>query len=506
MSPAPGSLLWLLRHELKLQWRSNGSKLKGIVALCVVLAAFHLFALFLALAFSNIPAIPRQYVLVGVTGAALVTFLLMLSMGLVAAMQAIYQRGDMTLLLTAPIEPRSIMLVRMGALTLNLCTGSCMLILPFANMFAIFVTPTWLFAYVAVPALALVASSTCLIGALTLFRLLGARRARLFAQILGAFIGIAAAMVGQLPNVMSNQAKAAAGHWFADFIAVLPAADSWLWLPARAFTGDAAMLLVVVIAACGLAALTTIGLADRFIASATAAGGEARPAHKRASKTQAFRTDTVSVMRRKELRLLGRDPWLLTQVGQQLVYLAPTLLLIWQKGDSTFGWLMFVFVAGMIGSALAWITVCGEDAPDLLGAAPIPQAAALRAKLEAALLPVVLALLIPAFFAWRIDSWLGLTVLVCGTASAASGAVLQLSCPSPGKRSDFQKRYKGRAVMGIIEMVLAATWGLVAFLMLRHTLWALLPLSLIVVPLGARLYSRIERHPPVLMPARAVTA
>src|SRR5262245_13953440 len=120
MSPAPGSLLWLLRHEIKLQWRSNGSKLKGIVALCVVLAAFHLFALFLALAFSNIPTIPRQYVLVGVTGACLVTFLLMLSMGLVAAMQAIYERGDMTLLLTAPIDPRSIMFVRMGALALNL--------------------------------------------------------------------------------------------------------------------------------------------------------------------------------------------------------------------------------------------------------------------------------------------------------------------------------------------------------------------------------------------------
>jgi ABC-2 type transport system permease protein len=506
MSPAPGSLLWLLRHELKLQWRSSGSKLKGIVALILVLAAFHLFALFLALAFTHMPAIPRQVVLVGVTGACLVTFLLMLSMGLVAAMQAIYERGDMTLLLTAPIDPRSIMFVRMGALALNLGLGSCALILPFANMFAIFVTPTWLFAYAAVPALALVASSASLISALGLFRLLGARRARVFAQILGAFVGIAAGIVGQLPNLMSSESKTAAGHWFTDVVAGLPASDSWLWLPARAFTGDVALLLVVVVAACALAALTVVGLADRFIASATAAGGEARSAHKRTGKTRAFRTGTVSVMRRKELRLLGRDPWLLTQVGQQLVYVAPTLLLIWQKSDSTFGWLMFVFVAGMLGSALAWLTISGEDAPDLLAAAPIPPSSALRAKLEAALLPIVLALLIPAFFAARIDSWLGVTVLVCGTASAASGALLQLSCSSPGKRSEFAKRYKGRIVMGFVEMTLAAMWGLVAFLMLRHTLWALLPLSLVVFPLGIRLYSRIERHPPVLMPARAVAA
>jgi hypothetical protein len=117
-----------------------------------------------------------------------------------------------------------------------------------------------------------------------------------------------------------------------------------------------------------------------------------------------------------------------------------------------------------------------------------------------------LALLIPAFFAWRIDSWLGVTVLVCGTASAASGALLQLSCPTPGKRREFAKRYKGRVVMGFVEMTLAAMWGLVAFLMLRHTLWALVPLSLVVFPLGIRLYSRIERHPPMLMPARAVAA
>jgi ABC-2 type transport system permease protein len=506
MSPAPGSLVWLLRHELKLQWRGGGSKIKGIVALVGVLAAFHLFALFLALAFSNMPAIPRQYVLVGVTGACLVTFLLMLSMGLVAAMQAIYQRGDMTLLLTAPIDPRSIMFVRMGALALNLGLGSCALMLPFANMFAIFVTPIWLFAYVAVPALALVASSASLMGALALFRLLGARRARIFAQIIGAIVGVTAALVGQLPNLMSKESKAMASHWFGDFVAALPASDSWLWLPARAFTGDIAMLLVVVIAACGLAALTTVGLADRFIASATAAGGEARTVHKRAGKTWAFRTDTVSVMRRKELRLLGRDPWLLTQVGQQLVYLAPTLLLIWQKSDSTFGWLMFVFVAGMLGSALAWLTISGEDAPDLLAAAPIAPASALRAKLEAALLPVVLALLVPAVLAWRIDSWLGITVLACGAASAASGVLLQLSCPAPGKRSEFQKRYKGRVVMGIIELALAATWGLVAFLMLHHTFWALLPLSLIVVPLGVRLHSRVERRAPALMQARTVAA
>src|SRR5580704_2075771 len=171
--------------------------------------------------------------------------------------------------------------------------------------------------------MALVASSASLLAALTLFRLLGARRARLYAQILGAIVGIAAVMVGQLPNLLSKDAQATAGHWFADLAARLPAADSIVWWPARAFIGEPLLLAAFVLLAFGLFTLTTIGLADRFIASAVAtAGVSSTPARKLNGRSRRFHTQTAAVMRRKELRLLGRDPWLLTQVGQQIIYLA----------------------------------------------------------------------------------------------------------------------------------------------------------------------------------------
>src|SRR5262249_55034725 len=156
----------------------------------------------------------------------------------------------------------------------------------------------------------------------------------------------------------------------------------------------------------------------------------------------------------KDLRLLARDPWLLTQIGQQMIYLAPMLVPMWKNSDVGFSWLMMVFVAGMLGSALAWLTISGEDAPDLLAAAPVPRAAVLRVKFEAAPLPVVLAVMIPVAVAAQSDGWLALTLMVCGTASAASGALLHVSCPSPGKRSEFAKRHRGRFGMGILEFAL----------------------------------------------------
>ena len=508
MSGAPGSLLWLLRHEMMLQWRANSrGKLSLIATFGLALLFFHLLGAALAAGFAQMPAIPARALLIGVTGASLALLLFMMSMGLVAAMQAIYQRGDMELLLTAPIEPRSIMFVRMIALTLNLCVGTCALILPFANMLALFVTAKWLLAYVAIPSLALVASSLSLIAALGLFRLLGARRARICAQILGVVVGIAAVMLGQLPNLLPKGAKTSAEHWFADFAARMPAPDSVAWLPARALTGEPLLLAAFVAVCIGLFAVTVYALADRFIASATAAGGVATtPAKKRTDRSLRFRTETMSAMRRKELRLLGRDPWLLTQVGQQIIYVVPSLFLIWQNSGATFGWIMLVFIAGMLASALAWITISGEDAPELLGAAPVPTTKVLRAKFEAALLPVLLALLVPVAFASRSDGWLGLTLLVCGTGSALCGALLQLAFPGHGKRSEFNKRGKGRWVVGLLEMAFAAIWASAAALMVAHSLWALLPPLLVVIPLAVRFYVRTERQAPAVLRASVAAA
>jgi ABC-2 type transport system permease protein len=260
------------------------------------------------------------------------------------------------------------------------------------------------------------------------------------------------------------------------------ASDSFLWVPARAFTGDP-LALATVAAFCGAVfALATVRLAEALIGSSIAAAStSASRAPARALRARAFRTATRAVLRRKEMRLIARDPWLITQIGQQMIFLAPLGLLLWQRGVSgaPAAWLLLVAVAGMLGSGLAWLAVSGEDAPDLLDAAPVSRCEVLRAKLEAVMLMVGAALLAPIAVASWADAWLGLTLALCCAGSAVTGALLEVLFPSPGKRSEFNKRAKGRVCVGMAQLALVCGWALSGFLMLLHSLWAPFPLLLL---------------------------
>ena len=46
---------------------------------------------------------------------------------------------------------------------------------------------------------------------------------------------------------------------------------------------------------------------------------------------------------------------------------------------------VFVMAAGQLAGGLAWLAVSGEDAPDLVATAPVPERTILRAKMEAVL-------------------------------------------------------------------------------------------------------------------------
>src|ERR1700722_14873730 len=101
--PAAGSALWLLRHELRLQWRTAGKKVNVAVMAAVVLVFLHLVAFPLAFVVRYLPPPATVLIYETVTGAALFAFLMMMSTALVAAVQAIFARGDIDLLLSSPV-------------------------------------------------------------------------------------------------------------------------------------------------------------------------------------------------------------------------------------------------------------------------------------------------------------------------------------------------------------------------------------------------------------------
>jgi hypothetical protein len=72
----------------------------------------------------------------------------------------------------------------------------------------------------------------------------------------------------------------------------------------------------------------------------------------------------------------------------QMLYLLPPAILLWRTFEAGGGALnllvpVLVMAAGQLAGGLAWLSISGEDAPDLVATAPIPQRYVLRAKIEA---------------------------------------------------------------------------------------------------------------------------
>src|SRR2546430_934998 len=133
--------------------------------------------------------------------------------------------------------------------------------------------------------------------------------------------------------------------------------------------------------------------------------------------------------RRREWMLLRRDPWLVWQRLMQLLYLLRRAVLVWRNFGDSGGALVLlvpvlVMAAGQLAGGLAWLTISGEDAPDLVASAPIAAAVIVRAKIEAVMGAVAL-VFAPFLVALAFTSPLHASVAAIGikVAAAASTAI-----------------------------------------------------------------------------------
>jgi hypothetical protein len=88
-----------------------------------------------------------------------------------------------------------------------------------------------------------------------------------------------------------------------------------------------------------------------------------------------------------------------------------------------------------------------------------------RVKLQAALLPILPVIVLPVLVLWRSHLWFGFSVSICALGSAVSSALLNVHSRSPGKRSDFRLRNRGRPGQGFIELLAIGGWLLVCTVM-----------------------------------------
>ena len=468
------------RHELRLAWRDAAGLLIGGRRRRRVgtLVAFALFAAFLHLLAYGLLAEPVRHgigpdkrTLAVLTASLALSWCLLLSQGIESVTRAFYARGDLDLILSSPAPVTALFAVRIAGIALSGAGMAVVIASPALDVLALLGGPGWLAGYPVAAALGAAAGAVAVVVTAGLFRLIGAARTRVVAQVAAAVIGAAFAIAVQGAAILSY---GDADRW--SFLASdavldrLPATGSLLYGPARAILGDGSALAALVLGAFLLLGLAIAIVAPRFAAHSIAAAGVPRAERVRRSGALRFRPRSPArVLREKEWTLLVRDPWLVSQTLMQILYLLPAALLLWRSfGEGTNATAVLVPVlvmaAGQLSGGLAWLAVSGEDAPDLVGTAPVTPRQLVRAKIEAVLGAVLLATapLLLALFAAAPETAL---VAAGGIAlAAASATAIQLWFRSQARRAQFRRRQTSSRIATFAEAFSSILWAATAAL------------------------------------------
>lgn len=485
----PGSAPWLLAAEVRLGLRGmagkrgGGSKVALIIISIVAVAGVLFGGMSLGFLASRwpLPITPLSALIVD--AACVVLFTLMLSQAINLAVQALYERGDLDLLLSSPLKPRVVLTVRALSITVVASILYILLVTPFVITASVLGRPEWLSLFVILISLAMVATALGILLTMGLFALIGPRKTRVVAQVLAALVGGLMFVLSQLYNFTRHEGGGSSG--VADFAlrltdSPLLAPNGALAWPVRAVT--ASPLPLIVLGGVGVVLLAAVIrlLGPRFAKDAAAAVGEKSTPARTRGADGAFANGLTPVMVRKELRLLARDPQLISQILLRIVYLIPLGIILFKGSHSetgpTFGGAAIVFMAGQLAGSFAWIAISAEDSPDLLRSAPIDRGLADHAKLIAALIPTfVLTGLAVAGFAFLAPVQAAV-VLIGSVCAAACSGLIQIWRQKPATRKAFNQRQRGGSwLVNIAEVFVQAGWGGATALALIGMVWAIVP-------------------------------
>jgi ABC-2 type transport system permease protein len=474
-------LAWFARHEIRLAWREGlamltagrkGRKRTAIVGLIVLAALMHLPAYAVIGRFADLQEPLDKSTLIVMTATILLAWALMLSQAIESVTRVFYARADLDLIMSSPVRLANVFSVRIAAIALSVIAMALLLSTPFVDVLVIGGGWRWLSAFGVVVAIGLSAAAVAIAVTVLLFRLIGPRRTRLVAQILAAVIGAGFVIALQVAAILSYGTLSRFTILTSDAAAALaPDPASIVWWPARAALGDGEALLCLLAAGLVLLGAVMAVFSPRFADTVAGASANAVTA-RQGPRTRAFRPGSrQQALRWKEFVLLKRDPWLVSQSLMQLLYLVPPALLLWRSFADNSAALVLVtpvvvMAAGQLAGGLAWLTISGEDAPDLVATAPLPASRVTRAKIEVVLIaisvifaPMVIAL---AFAA----PWQAAVTALGVVVAAASATAIQLWFRVQARRSQFRRRQTSSRFATFAEAFSSIGWAATAALAL----------------------------------------
>jgi ABC-2 type transport system permease protein len=503
------ALSWFARHEIRLAWREwlammtagrHGRKRGAIIGLIIFAAIMHLAAYAVIGRFADLQAPLDKSSLIVITATILLAWALMLSQAIESVTRVFYARADLDLIMSSPVALANIFSIRIAAIALSVIAMALVLSTPFVDVLVICGGVRWFAAYGVVIAIGLSAAAVAIAITIVLFRLIGPGRTRLVAQILAAIVGAGFVIALQIAAILSYGTLSRFAVLTSDAAAAFAPDDgSMVWWPARAALGDGETLLLLLAGGLVLLGAVMALFSARFADTAVRVSAHAAPSQQN-SRAKSFRASSrQQALRRKEFVLLRRDPWLVSQTLMQLLYLVPPALLLWRSfSDSSTAIVLItpvvVMAAGQLSGGLAWLTISGEDAADLVATAPLPASRVIRAKIEVVVIAIGVTFA-PLVVALVFASPLQAVITALGVAiTSVSATAIQLWFRVQARRSQFRRRQTSSRLATFAEAFSSIGWAATAALTLAMPIAAVIT-GLITAAILAATWKISPRRP-----------
>lgn len=468
-----GSWPWLLHHEMRLAWRGFFSD-RGDLMLLLFLLLWLILHVPAFLFMRNVsPDLLQGFGIV--IGGLLFWFVftLMLSSAVILSVNALYDRGDLDLLISSPVPTSTVFIVRGLGVAVSAVILFAAFALPFAHMGILQGRWGFIAVYPVLAGVALGAAALGLALTLVLARSFGARRARVIGQVMSALIGASIFLIAQSPNLVSQEIRA---EWMPRVIAALSSGwlspDSPLWWPIRGLFGDPLAVLATFVTGAGLFAFV-VGLTSKAFVTGTQES-TTKPARRPDARGEIrFRPGLVSNIMHKELLLIVRDPNLIAKTLLQAFYLVPLVFVMARNSDImlVLAPAIILLLSGMAGN-LAWITVSGEEASDLVGSAPVRREWVRWLKAAAALKPLTF-VAAPFVLLYLIRApRLAFVFVVFLALGLAASAVTQVFGGKPSPHRDLKRRQKENVALNFAEVISAIAIAATCYLTFTRSTWA----------------------------------
>ncbi len=470
-----GSFAWLTLHEVRLALAARSRRRIGAVVGWGLVLAWTAIGIWIGWMLQGVPIHLGPIRLTAALAASIMVFTFMTTQSILGSQRTLFEAGDLDLLFTAPVRPRSVVRAKLVGIASAVVLSFAMLVLPLTLPMAIMGHPQFFGIPALLLALALTAACFGLAITLLLARIAGPRAARTVGQIVAALSGGAIFLTSQLWNDGSHGSRGGMAVLFQKMVASGFGTHGIAALPGMAAFGDPWAIGGLLAGSVLIFVGTTAAMQTLFLSSYRAGGMKlSRTRRAKGPIARHFSKALFGAVYAKEWKLLLRDPALAFQIVLRLVYLAPLLLIALRGGRhvpiAPAMAFSSVLIAGQVVSSFVWLAVSAEDTPDLIKVAPVQKHEIDRAKLASAMVMATpLAVLLPIGIGFSTIAGAIVTLAMTGLAGWLTG-LIEVNFAKPAPRASFRSRrgsgsiLRGLAAFGIAIVVGGAAAVMIFFL------------------------------------------